>query len=343
MIRIAMDCLGGDRSPEANLEGSVRALAEFSDLKIVFYGDEAVIKAFLKKEGADLSRTEIVHAPDAVLGSDKPTDAIRLKKDSSMVRAFRDLRDDASLDALVSSGATGVLVAASILLVGRLRGVRRPAFCPILPTFAGGVVGVCDSGANAEATPEMLLQQAVMGSAYMRLGFGVEQPRVALLNMGTEPGKGDTLRKDAYRLLEQAPGIRFVGNMESRDLLAGNYDLVVADGFSGNVLIKSTEGTAMELLLRLKKDIYASFRNKLGGLLLKPAIMEEREYMNYQNYPGAVLLGCRKVVMKGHGSSRASSIFKCVEQARRVVLSGMNDRIAEGLAALPKEDSPKEV
>lgn len=320
MIKIAVDCLGGDHSPSANVEGALLALKDFSDISVVLYGDEKSINAELKDKDYPKDRVEIVNAPEQVDGNDKPINAVRLKKESSMIRAIKDLRENEDIKALVSCGATGVLVGASILRIGRLEGIRRPAFCPILPTMNGKIVGVCDSGANIETTPEQLRQYAVMGSDYLKKAYGIENPKVALLNVGTEEEKGDDLRREAYKLLIEEPNVNFVGNMESRDLLSGKYDLIVCDGFSGNVLIKSTEGACLEMLKRLKNDIKSSFLSKIGALFMLGTFKKEKKFMDYRNYGGSVLLGLEKVVVKGHGSSNGVAVYKCIEQAYKTVI-----------------------
>lgn len=321
-MKIAIDCLGGDHSPAANVGGALLALEDFSDLAVVLYGDETAIKAELSGKTYPTERVEIVNAPEAVDGNDKPIDAIRMKKDSSMIRAVKDLRENDEIKALVSCGATGILVGASILRIGRLEGVRRPAFCPVLPTMNGGIVGVCDSGANIDASAEQLKQNAIMGSAYLSRAYGIEKPRVALLNVGTEEEKGDDIRREAYKLLKEEKSVNFVGNMESRDLLSGKYDLVVCDGFSGNVLIKSTEGACLEMLKRLKKDIMSSFWNKIGALFMLKTFKKEKAFMDYRNYGGSVLLGLEKIVVKGHGSSNAVAVRKCIGQAYKTAQNG---------------------
>lgn len=334
MIRIAVDCLGGDHSPASDVGGALLALASHPDLHVVLFGDGAAIEEQLAAaREVPRERIEIVNAPEAVSGEDAPIDAVRMKKGSSMISAVRALREDDSLGALVSSGASGVLVGASILRIGRVDGVRRPAFCPVLPTMSGGVVAICDSGANMDPTPETLLQNALLGSAYLSCAYGIDMPRVALLNVGTESEKGDDLHRDAYALLKRAEGIRFVGNMESRDLLSGKYDLVVCDGFSGNVLVKSTEGACLEMLKRLKKDLTSSFRNKLGALFLYPTLMREKEFMNYQNYGGSVLLGLEKLVVKGHGSSNARAIAVSIDLAYRMLDKRLNEKIKISVSA----------
>ncbi len=336
MIRLVIDCFGGDKSPSVNVEGSVRALEQFPDLSLILTGDETAVRAELVRLGAsEGERLSVVHAPDVIGCDEKPTDAIRIKKDSSMMRAVQLLRSDDDISGMVSIGSTGALVAASVLRVGRLRGVCRPAFCPILPTMNGGIVGICDSGANVECKPDYLRQFAVMGSRYLEQVYGVEKPRVALLNVGVEAEKGDELHKEAYRLLSDTPGLNFVGNMESRDLLTGRYDLVVCDGFSGNVLVKSTEGTALELLKKLKRDIYSRTKYKIGAFIMRKMFAEEKEFMNYQNYGGSVMLGCARNIVKGHGSSDAVSFAKCIEQAYRMEQSGLSGLIEADLDRLP--------
>jgi glycerol-3-phosphate acyltransferase PlsX len=333
-MKIIVDCFGGDKSPSANVEGAVLALREHSDLELILTGDEKIIKSELDRLGCKSDRIEIIHAPDVITGEDKPTDAIRLKRDSSMIKAISMLRKEPDIAGLVSTGATGSLIAAATLRIGRIRGIRRPAFCPVLPTMDGGIVGICDSGANVDITPEMLLHQAILGSAYLKNVYGIKSPRVAMLNIGTESEKGDNLRKAAYPMLKDCESINFVGNMESRDLLSGRYDLVVCDGFSGNVLVKTTEGTALELLKKLKKDIYSKTIYKLGALLMKNMFMQEKEFMNYHNYGGSVLLGCEKTIVKGHGSSDAKAVRICIDQAYRMSSGEMNREIEEALASV---------
>ena len=336
-MKLIIDCFGGDHSPAANVEGAALALNEHEDLSLVLTGDENIIRAELSRLGCSGDRIEIVHAPEIITGEDKPTDAIRLKKESSMMKAISLLRTEKEIAGMVSTGATGSLIAAATLRIGRIRGIRRPAFCPILPTMAGGIVGICDSGANVDVTAEMLLQQAIIGSAYLKYAYGIESPRIALLNIGVESEKGDNLRKEAYPLLESCQSINFVGNMESRDLLSGNYDLVVCDGFSGNVLCKATEGTAMELLKKLKEKIYSKTKYKMGALMMKEMFDEFKDMMNYQNYGGSVLLGCEKTIVKGHGSSNAVAVKVCINQAYRMSGGAMNEEIQAALNALSAE------
>ena len=332
MIKILVDCFGGDHSPQANVAGALAALDKKPDLHLLLTGDETLLKAELSGKAYDAARLEIIHAPEVIGCDEKPTDVIRLKRNSSMMKAIILLRDRDDIAALVSTGATGALVTGALVRLGRIPGVIRPAFCPILPPMNGGIVGICDSGANPEVTAAHLRQFAIMASLYLENVYGVNRPRTALLNVGKEAEKGDDVRREAYRLLQETPSVNFVGNMESREFLSGEFDLVVADGFSGNVLVKCTEGTALELLKKLKKDIYSRTLYKLGALLMKRMFQEEKEFMNYQNYGGSVLLGTQKVVVKGHGSSKAVAVEKCIEQAYRMETSRLSAKIEAEIA-----------
>lgn len=331
MVKIIVDCFGGDRSPKANIEGALGALQQMGDLHLLLAGDAATIESHLSGCSYDRSRLEIVHAPQVIGCDEKPTDVIRLKRDSSMMKSIMMLRDEDDIAGMVSIGSTGALVTGALVRLGRLKGVIRPAFCPILPTMTGGLVGICDSGANVEVDAAMLRQFAIMSSLYLENVYGVASPRIALLNVGKEAEKGDAIRREAYGLLRETDCLNFVGNMESRDLLGGSYDVVVCDGFSGNVLTKTTEGTALELLKKIKKDICSRTLYKMGALLMKRMFLEEKEFMNYQNYGGSVLLGTSKVVVKGHGSSNAVAVCKCIEQAYRMETSGLGPKIEEQL------------
>ena len=331
MIKIVLDCLGGDGGTAATAGGALLALDRDPDLSLVLVGDEPEIKSVLSARPGIARRTETVHAPDVITGDDKPTDAIRLKKDSSLIKSISLLRSDDSLAGLVSTGATGAIVACATLRLGRVRGIRRPAFCPILPNMKGGIVGICDSGANMEVTPEMLLQYAVMGSMYLETVFGIDSPRAALLNVGTEEEKGDDLHREAFALLRSCPYVNFTGNMEGRELLSGRYDLAVCDGFSGNVMIKTVEGTALQLMKKIKKDIYSRGIYKFGALFMKRMFAEEKEFMNYQNYGGSVMLGIEKTVVKGHGSGDASAVARCIEQAYTMEKNPYAPKLAEGI------------
>ena len=317
MIKIVVDAMGGDNSPVVNVKGAVKALNDEKDLSVVLVGDEQQLVPLLQAEKYDKSRLTILHASEVISCNEKPTEAIKNKTDSSMTKAFELLRTDPDARGMVSIGSTGALLAGTIVMrIGRIRGVKRPAFCPILPTVVPNkIVAICDSGANVDCDPQYLQQFAVMGSLYLNKAFGIDSPRVALLNVGVEEEKGDALRKETYQLLSNTPSINFVGNMESRDLLCGDIDLVVCDGFAGNVLLKSTEGACMELMRLLKRSMMSSFKSKIGALLIKKKMYEVKDLMDYNNYGGAVLLGAAKTIVKGHGSSNEIAVYNCIKQA----------------------------
>ncbi|MBR0135117.1 MAG: phosphate acyltransferase PlsX [Clostridia bacterium] len=338
MIKLALDCFGGDNSPEANIGGALIALKEYPDLELVLTGDEQAINACLADKKYDASRLTVVHAPEVIGCDETPTAAIKQKKESSLMKAVEMVRSDDTLHGIVTIGSTGALIAAATLRIGRIPGVKRPAFCPLLPTMKGGIVGVCDSGANVDVSVLMLKQFAIMGSLYMQSAYGIESPRAALLNIGAEETKGDELRKAAYPALQKMKNIDFVGNMEARELLSGNYDLVVTDGFAGNVLIKSTEGACLEMLKKLKRDIYSRTINKLGALLMRRMFKEEARFMDYRNYGGSVLLGCKKIVVKGHGSSNDVAVSKCLGQAYRMQAAELTEHTAREIAAMEPEE-----
>ena len=336
MVKVALDCFGGDNSPKANVEGALAALAKNKELYMILTGDEANLRAELEGKEYDKDRLEIIHAPQVIGCDEKPTDVIKQKRDSSMMAAIDLLRTDETVAGMVSVGSTGALIAAATLRVGRLAGVMRPAFCPVIPNMRGGIVGICDSGATVDCSTEMMKQFAVMGSIYLKCAYGIKNPRVALLNVGTEAEKGDKLRKESYALLESEPSINFVGNVESRDLLTGVCDLLVCDGFAGNVLIKSTEGAFLEMLKMLKNSIYSNWKYKLGAALQKKMFSKIKDFMNYQNYGGSVILGTRKTVVKGHGSSNARAIEVCIGQVCNAENAKMNEKISETLNKSPE-------
>ena len=332
MIKILVDTLGGDNSPSANVEGAVKALSSIEDLEVVLVGDEKVISEQLKNFTFDASRLSIVHAPDEISCNDKPTEAIKTKKESSLYKCYEILRTDETVHGMVSTGSTGAILAGAVLRLGRIKGIKRPAFCPILPTMKGSLVGICDSGANVDCDSVQLTQFAVMADLYLKKAYGVESPKVALLNVGVEEEKGDLLRKETFAALKANDKINFVGNMEGRDLLSGNYDLVVCDGFTGNVLLKSTEGACLEMLKILKKTFMKNLKNRIAAGILKKDVYALKDFMDYNNYGGAVLLGANKTVVKGHGSSKAVSVFHCIEQAYNMEKENLREAISQAVA-----------
>lgn len=316
MIRIAVDAFGGDNAPGAIVEGCAAALNAHDDLELILTGDEAKIRNELEKYTFDGSRLRIVHAPDVIGCDEQPTVAVKRKKESSLVKALK-LVADKEADCFVSAGSTGAVLTGATLIVRRLKGVKRPALAPILPTREGCVL-LIDCGANVDCKPEYLQQFAIMGAAYMRGVMGVENPRIGLLNNGAEAEKGNELTKNTYPLLEQTP-VNFVGNCEAREIVSGDYDVVVCDGFAGNVVLKLMEGFAGVLMGMLKDELFADARSKMGALLAKPAFRRLKRKMDYTEYGGAPLLGIDGGVIKAHGSSNAKSIATTIAQARSFV------------------------
>lgn len=332
MIKIVVDTYGGDNSPLVNFEGTLKALQNLPEVEIVLVGNQEEIEKYFQDKDYDHSRLTILHAPEAITCHDKPTEAIKTKKESSLYKAFELMKNDPSARALVSIGSTGAVLAGAVLRVGRIKGVKRPAFCPILPTVQNGLVAICDSGANVDCDPIYLQQFAVMGSLYMQKAYGIENPRVALLNIGAEAEKGNQLAKDTYPLLQNTKSINFVGNMEGREVLDGNVDVVVCDGFDGNVLLKSTEGACLNMLKLVKGAFMANFVSKMGALLLKKQVMKLKSLMDYNNYGGAVLLGANKTIVKGHGSSKAEAVYQCIKQAFNMENNNLCEAIKQAIA-----------
>lgn len=338
MINIAVDAYGGDHAPLSVVQGAVDALTEIKDLRITLFGREDELNGLLADKVYDKERLAIVHAPDEITNHDHPTLAIRRKLDSSMVKAL-DAVKTGEMDGMVTSGSTGAFLAGGIFRVGRIRGIDRPALAPVMPTAKGTPVILVDSGANADCKPEYLPQFALMGSAYMKGVMGIKEPKVGLLNIGAEEEKGDELRKTAYPLLKETKGINFIGNVEARDGLSGDTQVIVCDGFSGNVFLKSTEGAASMIMGMLKENLMGSFKSKLGALLAKGAFKKVKQSMDSEQYGGAVLLGVKGALIKAHGSSKAKGIASAIKQAYNVVKNDVILSISRELEAQEiKED-----
>jgi len=331
-MKIAVDAFGGDNAPKAVVEGCVSALKTYSDITIALCGDEESIKNELSAYDYDKSRIEIHHAPEVIGCDEQPTFAIRRKKNSSLVRAMELVRDKEA-ECVLSAGSTGAVLAGATFIVRRIEGVKRPALGVVFPAEKGCVL-IMDCGANVDCKPSYLMQFAVMASAYMKDVMGIENPRIGLLNNGAEAEKGNELTKAAYKLLENAP-VNFVGNCEARDILSGQFDAIVCDGFAGNIVLKYTEGMASTLMSMLKGELMADTRSKVGALFAKPAFKRFKKIMDYTEYGGAPLLGIDGGVVKAHGSSNAKAFAAAVGQARRFVLGGINDSIRGAIAQLP--------
>ncbi|KIL35334.1 phosphate acyltransferase [Cohnella kolymensis] len=324
-MRIAIDAMGGDHAPRAQVESAIAAASEWPDIELILVGNPGVLEPLL---GADAPSNIRIHPAMEVIESDEePVKAVRRKSDSSMVVAGR-LVKEGQADAMISAGNTGALMAVGLLVVGRLKGIDRPGLAPMLPTLDNAGLLALDLGANMDAKPEHLLQYALMGSLYRQKVHGIAKPRVGLLNVGSEAAKGNELTKAAYELLVQAP-INFIGNVESRDVLEGQCDVLVCDGFSGNILLKGIEGTASALFKILKRELTATWTSKLAALALKPSFSRVKRSLDYNEYNGAPLLGLNGLVLKGHGSSDAAAMKTAIRLARTAIGNGLVTALAD--------------
>ena len=312
-MKLAIDAMGGDNAPKAIVLGAMQAVDAFSDIHITLYGNEEKIKETLKPH----ERITVIHTNEVILGTDEPVRAVRRKKNASMVLAAQAVADGQA-DACISAGNTGALMAAGLFVIGRIEGIERPALTPTLPTIGGEGFLLLDVGANADAKPEHLQQYAIMGSIYAEKVRGITNPRVGLLNIGTEEKKGNDLTKHAFSLLKTT-NLNFIGNVEARDLLDGAADVVVTDGFTGNMVLKTIEGTALSVFKMVKTALTSSLKNKLAAAVLKPELTGLKNKMDYSEYGGAGLFGLKAPVIKAHGSSDARALFSAIRQARVMV------------------------
>ena len=337
-MKIILDAMGGDNAPQAPVLGAVAAAKDFgANITLVGKGEE-ILKVLGEAGIHDLpAGIEISDADDVVDMHDDPATVIHKRKNSSMVLGLKMLSDGQG-DAFISAGSTGALLTGATLIVKRVKGIRRAAMGPAMPNKAGGKTVIVDCGANAECTPEFLLQFGLVGSHHAKKTYGIENPRVGLLNIGTEDSKGTPLQKKAYELLQQAAEqglINFIGNIEGRDVLQGGVDVVVCDGFSGNVLLKSIEGTAMFMGSLMKHKIFKrNFLSKIGYLFCKPGVDEVMKMMDYREIGGTEFLGIRKPVIKAHGSSDALAFRNAVRQAQVAASGGNSAELEQALAKL---------
>lgn len=323
---IAIDAMGGDYAPESIIRGAEEAIKEWDDVEIILVGNEKVISPLLVSK----ERITIEHTEEVILAEDEPVRAVRRKKNASMVIAGQLVRDKKA-DAMISAGNTGALMTTGLLVIGRVEGVERPGLAPMIPTLDGKGVLAIDLGANMDATPEHIVQYAIMGSIYRNQVHGIEKPRVGLLNVGTETMKGNELTKKAFPLLQEEPSIHFIGNVESRDIMQGECDVIVCDGFVGNILLKTMEGTAASILSVLKEEFKRTFWTKLAGALMKPGLSRFKRMADYHEYGGAPLLGIRGICIKSHGTADANAIKNAVRQARIVIKNELVQSISKAM------------
>ena len=312
-MKLAIDGMGGDNAPQLIVEGALQALDDFNDIEILLYGREEAMKPYLKEH----PRLTVIHCEEVVEGEDDPARAVRRKKDSSMTRMLEAVADGTA-DACLSAGNTGALMAGGLFKVGRIDGVQRPALATTLPTIDGKGFLMLDLGANADAKPEHMVQYAIMGDIYAKKVRGYAAPRIGLLNIGTEEKKGNELTKAVFELLKETD-MNFEGNVEARELLNGVADVIVTDGFTGNMVLKTIEGTAGALFAMLKEAFTSSTKAKIGYVLSKDGLKGLKTKMDYTEYGGAALFGLKAPVIKAHGSSNARAIYSAIKQARTMV------------------------
>ena len=341
-MKIYLDAMGGDNAPLAPVEGAKEALGMYPDLHIELAGpietvQKTVDEVFGEADAELRERLTLTDCPEIITNNEAPVMAVRKKKQSAIVDGMLKLRDGA-VDAFVSAGSTGAVLSGGMFRLGRLKGIDRPALAPLLPNGRDFFL-LIDCGANVDCRPEYLHQFAMMGSAYMESMRGVKSPRVGLVNNGAEAEKGCALTKEAYELLDADKRLNFVGNVEARDITADVADIIVCDGFVGNVILKFMEGVAGTLMDIIKKEIYGDFRSKIGGLLAKPAFRRVKKKMDYNEVGGAPLLGVRGNVVKAHGSCKGHAMACAIRQAVQMVEGNVVGKIE---ALLPKDEPAAE-
>ena len=341
MCRIALDVMGGDHAPQATLEGAGLALAAHEDLRLLLVGDEDRMKRLLPHYGIKgelAGRTELVHAPSVVAMDDRATCILKDKKDSS-IRIAAQLVRDGRADGIVSMGHTGAAMVASKMILGTLPGVDRPCLAMAMPNMKGRPTILMDVGANVDSKPEHLVQFALMGALYAEEVLGIKRPKIGILSVGEEDGKGTDTTKSAAQALKQLD-LNFSGNAEGRDIWNGHFDVIACDGFVGNVVLKSSEALAEGIFLGLRDSIMQSWVSKLGGLLVKPAMRRFLRKMDYEEYGGAQLLGVKGVSIIGHGRSNGRAVCSAIQAALRGCEHHVVEHIQDSLAVLLSESTP---
>lgn len=337
MIKIGIDAMGGDFAPKEAVQGAVLAVNKFQDIELYLYGRETEIKPYLTEEH---DRLKVVHCEDVLPMEVKdPAQAVRRQHDASLVRACADAKNG-FIQAVVSAGATGAVIAAGTLIIRRLKEVDRPALAPIMPTIQKGKYTIlCDAGATSEGKPHYLYQNAKIATIYAQEVLGVKNPRIGLLNIGTEASKGGELQREAFDLIAADKSLNFAGNIESKSMITGEVDIIATDGYSGNIAMKAVEGAASSVFKLLKQELMGSTMGKLGALLAKGVFKNIKNHMDASSVGGAVLLGIKAPVIKAHGSSDAVAIMNAIRQARETVHQDVITKIS---AALQKQATDSE-
>lgn len=333
-MKIILDVLGGDAAPAAPIEGAIAALKKNADLNLILVGPKPAIEEAFQKAGIDASRYEIIHAEEAVLNTDHPANFLRTKPNCSMALAFQTLKDREDVDAFLGAGPTGAMLSGCIFKVGRIPGVKRPALLATLPTKNGGLVRLTDAGANMDCKPEYLVQFAKMANEYLKV-LGIEKPRIGLLSVGMEEGKGNELTKTVFPLLKEDPDLNFIGNVEGDKVLDGICDLVVSDGFAGNVFVKSLEGGAYFVSDLFKEAVMGNPWRKIGALFQLKGLKNVKKPFKYANNSCAPLLGCKKLVVKCHGKSKALNFASALEEVMNYAKEHLVEKVAKAIEATP--------
>ena len=338
MIKVAVDAMGGDNAPDEIIAGAVEAATQRPDIQILLVGQETVVRTQLAKHTYNQKQIQVVPASEVIATEEPPVNAIRKKKDSSIVVGMTMVRKKEA-DAFVSAGSSGAILVGGQVLVGRIKGVERPPLAALIPTEKG-VSLLIDCGANVDARSSHLVQFAQMGSIYMEHVLGVKNPRVGIVNIGAEEEKGNALVKETFPLLKECPGINFTGSIEAREIPHGGADVIVCEAFVGNVILKLYEGVGATLLSQVKHGMMANLRSKIGALLVKPALKQTLKTFDASRYGGAPLLGLNGLVVKTHGSSKRTEVRNSIIQCVTFKEQGINDKIRECLKpADPAEDS----
>ena len=338
-MKVLVDVLGGDNAPKAVLEGAMVALKKEDDLNLVLVGPEKEIQEAISANGIDPTRVEIIPSEEAVLNTDHPSLFIKQKPNCSMALCFEALRKREDIDAMVSAGPTGALLTGAVLRIGRLPGVARPALIATLPTRTESLTRLVDAGANMDSKPEYLVQFALMANAYLKL-IGIDSPRVATLSVGQEEGKGNELVKETYARLKETD-LNFVGNIEGDHVLKGEADLVVCDGFAGNVFLKSLEEGAYFISDLFKAALYRNTFSKLGALLQLKGLKKVKEPFNLANKACAPLLGAKRLILKCHGKSEAETFEATILEGSRLAKLHIQEKIAGAISQLKSEAKPE--
>lgn len=335
-MKIALDAMGGDNAPLETIKGAVAALEEVSELELVLVGKKEVIEAELSKYKYNKEKIEIVDAREIIEMTDEPVVAVKSKKDSSMNRTL-ELVKDGTVSASVSAGNTGALITASQLKLKRIKGVLRPAIATMFPNKKGHML-MLDVGATADCKPEFLNQYAMMGSKYMEILLGRKNSKVGLLNIGTEEGKGNEVTREAYNLLKENKSINFVGNVESTEVMNGNIDVVVTDGFTGNMVLKTSEGIAKYIFECLKEEIGKSFLAKIGIFFMMPVIKKLKKRLDSSEYGGALFLGLNGVSIKAHGNSDAVGIKNAIRVANEFAENKFVEKLKDMISSQEEKE-----